>query len=100
MDTTPKSEACTPIVGYTPDGTPVCLGPPPILCESPAVQVCDAIRCSCQVPISAMACQVSIVYRQGDPTTPVLMPMAPYCDGAGAELALAIILARVLGAKP
>lgn len=45
-----------------------------------------------------MACQVSIVYAQDRPHEPQLLPMGPWCDAAGMELAVAVMLARLLGA--
>jgi hypothetical protein len=91
-----KAMECFP----TPEGQ-VCINPPPILCEAPSIRVCspaDPDVCRCEIPTSAMLCEVRISYAQNDPAHPTVAPMAPYCDGAGVELAIALILAKSLGA--
>lgn len=57
-------------------------------------------QCAYQPPISSMACEVRIQYAQGDPTNPAIGQLGPWCDAAGVELAVAVMLARLLGAKP
>lgn len=73
-------------------------------CKLPETIVCDpagSTNCRCAVPSTAMACQVSIVYAQDRPHEPQILPMGPWCDAAGMELAVAVALARLLGApKP
>jgi hypothetical protein len=48
-------------------------------------------------PISAMACEARITYPQGDPSNATMQPMGPWCDAAGVELAVAVMLAKLLG---
>ena len=56
------------------------------------------VVCTCAQPV--MACEVRITYPQNDPASPTVAPMGPWCDAAGMELAVAIALAKLLGAKP
>jgi hypothetical protein len=84
----------------TPDGLEVC-AVRPFGCILPEVPVCEpGAECACRIPVSAMVCEVRIQYAQGEPTKPVIGGAAPWCDAAGIELALAVILARLLGAPP
>lgn len=87
------------------DGSLICSTPPELTCAEPFARACDpaaphVCRCAAtlQQPASAMACQVSIVYTQERPQDPQLLPMGAWCDAAGMELAVAVILARLLGA--
>lgn len=55
------------------------------------------VVCTCQQPV--MACEVRITYPQNDPNAISIAPMGPWCDAAGIELAVAVALAKLLGAK-
>jgi hypothetical protein len=71
-------------------------------CTAPEVLLCEPggiLRCSCIRPAApVMACEVRIQYPENDPAHPTLMPTASWCDSSGIELALAVILAKSLGA--
>lgn len=103
---------CPPGTTPTPVTTPgggtaiACIGHVEVTCELPKVKVCKPRTppepvCQCETPtpppVTAMACQVSIIYPQNDPANPSVLPMGSWCDGAGAELAVAVVLARMLG---
>lgn len=80
------------------DGNALCTVPP-APCKLPQVQVCtSAFRCSCEAPERARPCTASITYPVGQPAAARLQPIEPWCDAAGAELAIARILSRQLGA--
>lgn len=82
----------------------VCIDPP--MCFKPAVWVCNpnslTVSCVCELPPPTQApgrlCTASVVYGVNTPGNPALNPMEPHCDAAGVELALAVMLARLLGA--
>lgn len=102
METNPKSHyGCFP----QPDGSVVCIDPP--FCTPPLTRACDARGDNCQCvplppgppPRPKMVCEVRIQYVEDAPHAPEVGPMGPWCDGAGAELAVAVILARLLGAR-
>jgi hypothetical protein len=103
--------------GCQPHGDQVlCIDPP--MCFKPAQWVCAAngpISCQCevpppvfsppiftprdQIPVGELVCEVRMQYPVSDPAAPTVMAMGPWCDAAGAELAIAIMLARMLGAR-
>lgn len=71
---------------------------PPTSCKPGQVQICtDSFRCTCVAGDQVRLCTASIAYPAGQPAAAWLVPMEPHCDGAGAELAIAVILARLLG---
>jgi hypothetical protein len=80
-----------------PDESTLCCKPesggPACTVESLAAQVCPA-------PRPKMVCQVSILYPEDAPSATWMLEMGPWCDRAGAELAIAATLARLLGAPP
>lgn len=75
--------------------------PTEVICVPPAVRVCPGIgACECLVvdprpTPPPKTCTVSITYPENQPQKPTLQAMD--CDQAGAELAIALILARLLG---
>jgi hypothetical protein len=75
------------------------------LCEPPREVVCvgtseGPTQCSCAaVPPPPRDCIVTITYRDSDPAQPIAVT-DPACDQVGIELAIAVVLARLLGAKP
>ena len=79
------------------DGQLLCTVPP-APCKSPQVQVCtSSLRCTCEAPANARPCTASITYPVGQPAAARLQPMEPWCDAAGAELAIGKALARMMG---
>ena len=94
----------THAAGCRPHGDQVlCIDPPQ--CFAPARWVCaprGTISCTCELPPPTLAVQsrpgASVVYGVNTPSNPALNPMEPWCDAAGVELALAVMLARLLGA--
>lgn len=72
--------------------------PPPLQCPLGWVRACDANgACVCLAP-PPRACEVVIVYPAGYPAAAQIPPRDAHCDQAGFELALAVILAKLLGA--
>lgn len=73
-----------------------------IVCAPPAVEVCEpapSTVCFCATPVpKPPLCTVSFVYSKSDPGSVYLAASEPHCDQAGMELAIAILLARLLGA--
>lgn len=100
------AQACIPPevqVCSAPD-TCFCAVPPPppivdVFCDPPLVRVCDLTNpqsCRCE---AASACTLTISYPANDPNAVVASPVPAYCDGAGLELAVSIILMRMLGGR-
>lgn len=93
---TPKACTLNPATGMI-----ICIDPPGIFCDPPRVRVCSPSAptlCQCQLVAPVQQCTLTITYLEPNPSAPTLVTPAPGCDGAGAELALAVILARLLGA--
>lgn len=85
------------------DGLRVCTD---VICTPPLLWRCTSEgQCSCQaatqIPTAraSMACEVRILYTVADPAAPQVAPMGEWCDAAGVELAVAVILAKLLGAR-
>ncbi len=55
---------------------------------------CNSGVCSCQ-PVER-SCTVSITYMQGAPYMPTLVPMEAHCDAAGVEIAIVMMLAKLM----
>jgi hypothetical protein len=74
----------------------VCLTPPPG-CQFDVTR--NMLVCTSQPPANppAPACTLTIGYT--DPAAPALATPAGACDDAGVELAVAVILAKLLGAR-
>lgn len=73
----------------------------PIFCEPPAIYTCSPSAptlCQCFVPPPVEGCVLTITYAKEHPALPTLTSQNPSCDAAGMELALAVVLARLLGA--
>lgn len=79
------------VISHSPNG---CIGVPS-LARSCTYVPSEAPR----LTYSQMACEVRIQYPQADPANVSVGPMGAWCDAAGMELAVAIALARLLGAK-
>lgn len=85
-------------------GVMVCVDPE--ICEAPAAWVCadrGPMSCTCQLlpakpPVQGPLCTASLVYPASTPAAVSLVPMEPWCEAAGVELAIAVLLARLLGA--
>lgn len=66
-------------------------------CVPPLIWTCTApAACACTAP-SATTCTLTITYANEDPAIPVMAPLPAGCDAASAELAIAVILAKLLG---
>lgn len=76
----------------------------PEMCFAPAQWVCSKngpVQCQCVVVPTkdpGRLCTASIVYGVNTPENPQLVPMELHCDAAGVELAIAVMLSRLLGA--
>lgn len=97
--TTPPPSICPPgsVSARLPDGTEVCATPDP-RCQLADFPDCPG-RPAPRTPVAAMICEIRIQYTQGDPANPMIAAMGPWCDSAGTELAVAVMLARLLGAR-
>lgn len=89
--------------GCQPHGDQIlCIDPPQ--CFKPAQWVCNphgTLSCRCEVPVTnqpGRLCTASVVYTEHAPTNPTLVPMEAHCGAAGVEVALAVMLAKLLGA--
>lgn len=102
-----SDKAKTHTAGCQSDGGEIiCIDPP--MCFKPAQWVCNpnsvTVSCVCSLPPPIYSpppgrlCTASIVYGVNTPANPALVPMQAHCDAAGLELALAVMLARLLGA--
>lgn len=87
-----------------PTGEVICSDP--LICGKPRQWVCDpnsaTVSCRCEqvfTQVPGKLCTASIVYGANTPATPWLVPMEAHCDAAGVELAIAVMLARLLGAN-
>jgi hypothetical protein len=96
--------ACPP--GHTPHheaGAEMCVRTT-VSCVPPLLWRCEGSTCACRPTRPRMLCQVSISWPEGDPSAGQLVlrveELPPWCDRAGAELAVAAALARMLGAPP
>lgn len=95
----------------------LCVPPPTVSCVPPLLWHTDRCECPdgslptysgttpmCIVPPPppppAILCQVTISYPQTVPAAPQVSTVTPGCDAAGLELAIVIILGRMLGAPP
>lgn len=85
-----------------PTGDLVCSDP--LLCEKPKQWICSpngVQSCRCEQVFTqdpGKLCTASIVYGVNTPANPYLVPMEAHCDAAGLELAVAVMLSRLLGA--
>lgn len=79
-----------------PSTAPSCIPPLIWKCEG---QLDGSTLCSCSPapPRAVQMCQVSIIYNPDIPNAPFMLPMSPGCDAAGVELAVAVMLAKLLG---
>jgi hypothetical protein len=77
--------------------TPSCKPPGYVLCT-----VDSGCKCTVEaitVPEPPKPCQMLIKYENNDPNTVTFVYDGSACDAAGIELALAILLAKMLGAR-
>lgn len=104
----PTQQVCTPYIDpvtsvYVPNCR--CQNAPsnPVMpaCPAGTAPVCTALKCQCEaLPAQAAAgviCEVRVVFPGGDPSAAQLVTY-PGCAGAGMELAIAVVLAKLLGA--
>lgn len=77
-----------------PDTAPSCIAPLIWRCQTNSYggQVCGCVPLQTPEPV----CEVRIIYT--DPQTPTIQSSSA-CDAAGVELALAVMLAKLLGAR-
>lgn len=84
-----------------PNGTLLCSGTQDHACANDLVPAQDATGAWLCVPNPTTSCKVFIEYAPADPrvtTTPTLAGQ-PGCDQAGLELAVAVVLAKLLGSR-
>lgn len=98
-----KPNPCAPGQIPTPldSGVIACVGRILPTCTPPQVLVCSPTlpsmpTCRCEAP-KALMCEARISYPAENPSAAVLSS-SPGCDGAAAELAIAVALAKILGA--
>lgn len=75
--------------------------PPPPVCTAPEVVFCyPGGSCVCVLPLPPppRACTVTIIYPDVAPSQVQISKSPDGCDAAGVELAVAVALARLLGA--
>lgn len=73
----------------------VCRCGPTIICQAPNYPVCNAQACACAAP----TCTVAVSYQVNAPSTArIVSGPEGYCDAAGLELAIAILVTKLLGA--
>lgn len=87
--------------------TPACIPPRILLCtgEDSGPQGPGYVFCLCEVPAGPPQppppqCFVGVQYLKNDPKAVWLNKPDAGCDQAGMELALAVILAKLLGGAP
>lgn len=69
----------------------------PQVISDPPGPFCKPIGvCPGDIPVEA--CQVTIAFAPANPSSPTLQSSGP-CDAAGIELAVAVMLAKLLGAR-
>lgn len=81
--------------------------PPAVSCVPPLLWHTD--RCECpdgstpsagpDGPMCGNACTITVSYSAGNPSDATLGPRRQDCDAAGAELAIAVVLAKSLGMR-
>jgi hypothetical protein len=89
-----------------PGGGFICAGPPDFFCAEGLRRTCtddrDVATCSCSPmspapPAPPYTCRLVVDYRQSLPSESAIVSLPPGCDGAALELAIAVLLAKLLG---
>jgi hypothetical protein len=90
--TLPGGFICSTPIEYfcAPDEVHVCAVP-----GTPLIY-CPCVKMASQAP-AQMQCEVRVIYPPNNPAGAQLVTY-PGCEGAGMELAIAVVLARLLGA--
>lgn len=80
---------------------PACTPPAQLVCIPNAqnVNVCQCATASTPSP-PVKLCTVAMVYNRDNPTGVYIGPLENGCDQAGLEIALAVLLAKILTGPP